>query len=49
LDISTGVKLFGPWSYVPPGYINSTAQSGWIYITDNLVLAGVVEPTDGDE
>jgi hypothetical protein len=49
LDISTGIKLFGPWSYVPPGYINSTAQSGWIYITDNLVLAGVVEPTGGDE
>jgi hypothetical protein len=49
LDASTGVKLFGPWSYVPPGYINSTAQSGWIYITDNLMLAGVVEPTIGDE
>lgn len=49
LDISTGIKLFGPWSYVPPGYINATAQSGWIYITDNLMLAGVVEPTVGDE
>jgi hypothetical protein len=48
-DIATGVELFGPWSYVPPGYINATAQSGWIYITDNLILAGVVEPTTGDE
>jgi hypothetical protein len=48
-DLATGVKLSGPWSYVPPGYINASAQSGWIYITDSLMLSGVVEPIIGDE
>jgi hypothetical protein len=48
-DITTGVKLSGPWSYVPPGYINASAQSGWIYITDSLMLSGVVEPIIGDQ
>jgi hypothetical protein len=40
-DIATGVELFGPWSYVPAGYLNTSSDTGWIYISDNLFLAGV--------
>jgi hypothetical protein len=45
-DRNTGILLNGPWSYVPAGFLNASSDSGWIYITDNLILSGVLEPTE---
>jgi hypothetical protein len=45
-DLATGIPLNGPWSYVPSGYLNPSSKEGWIYITDNLILSGVLEPTE---
>lgn len=48
-DITTGTPFLGPWSYVPAGFLNASSDAGWIYITDNLVIAGVPDPSEASE
>jgi hypothetical protein len=43
---SPTILINGPWTYVPAGYLSTSSNLGWIYITDNLILSGVVEPTE---
>jgi hypothetical protein len=43
---SPTIPINGPWTYVPAGYLSTSSNLGWIYITDNLILSGVVEPTE---
>lgn len=48
VDVTTGIPAYGPWTYAPAGYLNVSSSSGWIYITDNLILSGVLDPTEAN-